>query len=1111
MVKSKIISIICLIFFSACSNKPSNNILKDKEVLFHLIPAEESGLTIKNEIIETASKNGLNYEYFYNGGGVAIGDINGDGLDDIAITANQLDNKLYLNKGNLKFQDITKASNFTDYGEWTTGITMADINADGLLDIYVSRSGKLSEDKRRNKLFINQGNNKDNIPVFKEMSKVYGLDDIGGTTQALFFDFDLDNDLDLFLINHNFARIPFYTQSVRTQRDAFAGDKLYENTKNGFVDISVKANIHGNVLGFGLGLAAGDINNDSWPDIYVANDYSEHDYLYINNKDGTFSEVSKSKLSQVPFFSMGCDIADFNNDGYEDIFSLDMAGDNNYNSKASMSGMNTNAFWQAVSQGYHYQYMYNAVQMNNGGGKLSEVAQLAGLSNTDWSWGILLEDLDNDGLKDAYISNGIRKDFRNNDFQVYRDKIIKSGVERSDSIVMDVLRKIPQRPGIDHVYRNNGDLTFKKINEEWGILEKTFSNGFSMSDLDNDGDLDIVVSILNGTPLLYKNMASQTNNNNSLEIQFEGPKGNPFGIGASVTLENEDIIQFKHLYLTRGFQSSVSPKMHYGLGKDSIINKLTVKWPDGKNEILTNVKSGTLLLSYKNAKKIIKTAQKKTNLISNITKQIHLNFRHKENTFNDFTRESLLPHKMSQFGPAIAIADVNNDNLEDVFIGGAIGQKGKLFLQNQDGTLSVTLQEDISSDNRFEDVDAHFFDCDNDNDLDLYVVSGGNESFQNSLFYEDRLYINEGLGNFTKSTTALPKLFISGACVKSEDFDKDGDLDLFVAGRQVPGNYPLPTDSYILRNDTHEDDIKFTNVTNQLLPTLNGLGMVTDALWTDLNEDGFKDLVICGEWMSLRVFINNEGKSFSDRTEAWGLGGDKGWWFSLAKGDFDKDGDIDIIAGNLGENYKYQASKEAPFEIYASDFDTSGDLDIVLAFHEDNKIFPLRGRECSSNEMPFIKKKFPTYKDFANADLEKVYSKEKLQASTMYKATTFQSVYYENKNGKLIAHALPKLAQIAPVNAITVDDFNKDNNLDVLLAGNMHNSEVETPRNDASNGLLLLGNGMGEFEVLDSHKTGTIVTGEVRKIKPLTLADGTKSLIFGRNNDSIKVVKIHSK
>ncbi|WP_420602254.1 VCBS repeat-containing protein [Flagellimonas sp.] len=1084
----------------SCHEKPSSKIKKKDAIgstLFTNVPSFQTGINFINEIPESSAMNSMVYEYFYNGGGVAVGDIDNDGLPDIYFTSNLKSNKLYKNKGDFKFEDITETAHVKGSFGWTTGVTMVDINSDGWLDIYVCKSGKGKAENRENELFINNKNS-----TFTEAAAQYGLNFPGYSTQASFLDYDKDGDLDMFLLNHNVAPVNTNNpEEFKTQENEWVGDRLYRNDGNTFVDVSKNAGIINNSLGFGLGVSIGDLNQDGWPDIYVANDYVEQDYLYYNNGDGTFSEQLKSSIPHISNFSMGTDIADFNNDGLLDIMTLDMVAEDNFGIKTSMSGMNPKAFGHAVTHGFHYQYMFNALQMNNGNGTFGDIAQLAGVSNTDWSWGPLFADFDNDGLKDLLITNGLKRDFRNNDFRNHKLKRLeeaKRNGEKISQVVEELVKETPQRKTLNYFFKNNGDLTFTKSSKDWGISESTFSNGAAYADLDADGDLDIIINNIDEKATVLKNNSDK----NYIQFQFRGSTDNPLGIGTRVGAKTKEVHQLVDNYMTRGYQSSMEPLVHLGLSTNEKVDEITVTWPDGKQQILSDVQANQrITLDYNNAKSLETTLGKEESpIFFDMTKQLGIDHVHQENDYDDFAKESLLPHKMSQFGPALAVGDINNDGLEDFFVGGAKDHSATLYLQSEDGGFRASNSAVWQKDKGYEDIDAVFFDVDNDQDLDLYVVSGGNEWNPNHPRYQDRLYINTE-GKFKKELHRLPKSNISGSCVRPFDFDADGDLDLFVGSRMLPQKYPHAQSSYLWENVGG----KFKDVTSEKGPGFLQMGMVTDAIWTDFNGDGSKDLIVVGEWMKITFFKNSGGNLTKDDSI---LPNAYGWWNSVEEMDLDEDGDMDYIVGNLGLNYKYKASENEPFEVYSNDFDENGTNDIVLGYYNQGSLFPLRGRECSSQQMPFIKKKFPTYASFGSANLVQVYGEEKLEKALHLKANIFGSVYLENKGGgSFDLNTLPNEVQVSSINDICVDDFDQNGTKDVLVAGNLYQSEVETPRNDASIGMLMQMDSKSNLVTVPFKQSGIFLNGDVKKMSSIKLGkSGSKAILVARNSDKLTVI-----
>lgn len=1124
MTKNLLIYTLLTLALVSCKKKYHlSNLDPEKVNLFTKLTEAETGIDFSNDLDENLKFNGLQYEYYYNGSGLALADFNNDGLKDIFFVSTLKQYKLFLNQGDLKFLDVSNLTGILLRERFSGGVTIVDINNDGWMDIYVSNSGKYKvAETRKNKLYINTGAKGENkIPIFKEESEKYGLDFADCSTQATFLDYDKDGDLDMYLLNHYPSPYPTDKSiaELTTINGGVANDRLLRNDNMHFTDVSKEAGIAQNRLEYGLGVSVGDVNNDGWPDIYVSNDYSGKDHLYMNTKNGGFSDKILEATGHISFFAMGNDIADINNDGWLDLMAVDMMGESNYDIKTSMSGMNPKKFQEAVDVGLHHQYMYNTLQLNSGWlddnnvPRFSDIAQLAGVASTDWSWAPLFFDMDNDGQKDLFVSNGIKRDFRNNDFVNYvnkkQDSIINAEKFDAKKYITDVLNKMPERKRENFFFRNQGNLDFAKMNQVWGDSMLTSSNGAVYADLDNDGDLDIVLNNTDDPASILKNNSRELGLGHYLAFKLNGPKNNRDGVGARLMVTTKKDRQVQELYFTRGFMSAMGRELHFGLGTSE---KATVEivWPDDKYQIIGEVPADQLMkLDYANAKtdpKMNRKTEPKSRLFEENTVK-GIDYLHVENEFDDFKRESLLPHKMSNEGPSLAVGDINGDGLDDMHIGGAIGQAGALLVQKDDGSFSKTNLETLEKTSSYEDVASTFFDADGDGDLDLYVVSGGSEYDEGSGYLKDRIYINDGKGNFNPVSAALPDLALSGSCVKAADYDNDGDLDLFIGGRQVPGKYPAPAKSYLLQNHSSEGKIRFEEAPSAIREKWQNLGMVTDALWTDVNGDDFLDLIVTGEWMPIRIFENENGKDFIEKTDAYGLKGTNGWWFSLAADDFDQDGDMDIIGGNLGLNFKYRASVEAPFEVYAGDFDTSGTNDIVLSYHEQEKLVPLRGRECSSNQMPFIKEKFPTYDAFGKASVDDIFNEKQLQKSTHLKAYTFATTYFENDHGKFKSRIMPNQAQFSSVNDILIDDFDDDGLKDLLIVGNLYASEVETPRNDASHGLFLKGNGKGDFEPLSPGESGLMIKGDVKFARIIDI-NGTKSIVVAKNNDSLKVVAV---
>lgn len=1098
---NKVIGLGIILFLFSCTTYE-----QAEKPLFETLDPLYSNIDFNNRLEETEAFNYFEYPYFYMGGGIAVGDINNDGLSDIFFTGNQVKNKLYLNKGGLVFQDISIKSNTEGGKLWYTGVTICDVNTDGNLDIYVCVSGKKGD--KKNELYINNGD-----LTFTNRAEDFGIADSGSSIQSVFFDFDNDNDLDLYVANYPFtpfsSSLDYYHGKINNP-SLEDSDRLYENMGNGkFIDITQKAGIQN--FGLSLGVVSADFNNDGFQDIYVSNDFASPDFLYLNNGDGTFKNVIDMSTGHTSFYGMGIDAADFNNDGWMDLVQLDMNPEDNRRSKENMAGMNPNKFHKMIQSGFHYQYMHNCFQLNRGivGDNkpyFSNIAKLAGVSSTDWSWAPLLADFDNDGWKDLYITNGSRKDINNKDFF---NQLKNRLMFKKEKNYLKESQNLPSEKLDNYIFKNNKGLTFSKVNKDWGLHFKGFSNGASYADLDNDGDLEIIINNIDSTAVIYKNNASELKSNNYLRFQCKGPDTNKLGLGTKITLEFNGGKQYQELTLTRGFQSSVEPILHFGIGNHLKVDKAIIRWSDGaKQELNTILANQLIMLDYQHAVKADTEKEiNKNPLFREITDSLNIDFVHMENDFDDYKRQPLLPHKYSNFGPALAVGDINGDHLDDFYIGGAATYPGALYMQTSNGDFKKTNSSVWDKDKIHEDMSALFFDADSDGDNDLYIVSGGSEFDQGAEELRDRLYINDGLGNFYKSTRALPKISVSGSCVVPADYDNDGDVDLFVGGRIVPGKYPYPAKSYILENNSDKDSVLFKDVTKDLCPELDSLGLVTSAIWSDFNKDKKIDLIVVGEWTPI-IFFENIGDQFIQLADKSGLEKLTGWWYNITSGDFDNDGDDDYLVGNLGLNYKYQANEEEPFEVYAKDFDVNGSMDIVLGYYNGGVLFPLRGRQCSSEQIPRLEFKFPNYKSFASATLSDVYGREQLQSALHYRATTFASGYIENLDGENFKfEKLPDLAQLSSLNSAIVDDMDEDGHLDVLIAGNLHASEVETPRNDAGIGLFLKGDGKGNFDEIPYRKSGFFAENDTKHIKVLRTKNG-KMILVAANNAALKMFRV---
>jgi enediyne biosynthesis protein E4 len=1075
----------------------------DKKMQFTELSSGYTGINFRNILYEDNNLNIVNYLYFYNGGGVSVGDINNDGLSDILFTGNMVKNRLYQNKGNFKFEDITAKSGVAEIQGWCTGASMVDINNDGLLDIYLCRSVDANPEKRANLLFINQGN-----LSFKESAKEYGLADNGFATQASFFDYDKDGDLDCFIINHSLQEYTGEQQDnvkLRSTYNENFANKLYRNDNGHFSDVSKEAGITSNVLTFGLGISVSDFNNDGWPDVYTSNDFNEPDYYYLNNKDGTFKESLKDGFDLVSLFSMGTDAADYNNDGLIDIVTLDMLPEDNYTQKTHSGAENFDKFHLLFDKGFYYQYSRNMLQKNNGDGTFSEVGQLAGISNTNWSWSSLFADFDNDGYKDLFVSNGYVKDLTDMDFIVYSiNRQLRAKNGESYDPMEEYLKKIPTIVGANYLFKNNGDETFTNRAREWGLDKISVSAGAAYADLDNDGDLDLVVNNSNDVATVYRNNSETLTKNNYLRIQLKGSSRNKNGIGAKVKVYAGQHLYYQEQMPIRGYQSSVDLTLVFGAGNASKADSIIIMWPDGKTERLNDVPTNTsIVVDHKHAKSI---ADNKPPIDDPIFTTDTLSaVVHKENVFKDFTIQSLLPHYLSRQGPCIAVGDVNNDGKEDYVIGGAHNQPAQLFIQSSKGKYFKKTVRAFLTDSAYEDVAAAFFDADNDGDMDLFMCSGGYEFGLNDPLYQDRLYVNEGLGKFIRKDNSLPKMLSSSGCVAPSDIDEDGDIDLFIGGRVVPASYPEAPRSYILLNNGKGS---FNDETDSVCAGLKQPGMITDAVWADLNNDRQPDLVVAGEWMPIKVFINNKGK-LSDASSTYIHFPSNGWWNRIEASDMDMDGDTDLIVGNCGLNTQFHVSEKKPMTVHYKDFDSNGSIDPILSYYINDTSYFSNSRDDLAEQLPLVKKKYIVYRDFAKATINDLFSADQLRDAKLLKAETMQTVYLENQgNNGFAMHPLPSQAQYSPVYGIVTADFNDDGKKDILLAGNNKWTRIKFSQYSSNHGVLLSGDGKGTFTYIPQTKSGLKLRCDVKCLE--LIKSGNELNVFaGVNNGNALMLKIN--
>lgn len=1088
--------------FYSCNHKaPDKNDDPAADAIFSLLPKEKTHIDFNNEIIENEIANILSYQYFYNGGGVAIGDLNNDGLDDVYFSGNMTKAKLYLNKGEMAFEDITSKAGITENElSWKTGVTMADVNGDGLLDIYQCYSGGLPAINRVNTLFINQGNDANGMPLFKDQAGQYGLADSSYSTQAVFFDYDRDNDLDMFLMNHNptvFTTLDEISAPLILKKPApMMKVKLYENVKGKFSDVSDKAGLYNSSFTYGLGVGVADVNYDGWPDIYLSNDYSAPDYLYINNQDGTFTDQLKSNIGHTSLFSMGNDIADINNDGLPDIYTLDMLPEDNKRQKLLFSPDNYEYFGLRLKLGFHYQDMRNMLQLNNGNGTFSEIGQLAGISNTDWSWAPLLADYDNDGWKDLFVSNGYMRDYTNMDFLKFKGDFLRASDQ--NTITQNLLQLVNAMPASNvnnYLFQNNGDLTFNNKSAEWGMTIPSNSNGAAYADLDNDGDLDLVINNINLPAFVYENLAGKKLKNHYLKLKLEGAGQNTQGVGAKVWIFAQGKQQYLEQMLSRGYQSSVSPVLHFGLGADAQIDSLRIVWQSGKQEIIKNIKPDQqLTLLESKASGSYKFPQPQVAIFKAVKSPIP--FQHQQSPINDFKRQPLLINPLSFSGPCLVKGDINGDGLDDVFVGGGHDQAGALFLQTQGGGFVKKMQPAFEQDKKCKDSDGVFFDANGDGFMDLYVSSGGYNHYEaEDPLLQDRLYLNDGKGNFFKSSKALPKMYSSKSCVRLTDFNSDGHMDLFVGGRVIPGRYPEAPQSYLLINDGKGN---FKDQLGTIAPALQKAGMVTDAAWIDLNGDKKQDLVLVGEWMPITVLINENGK-LVDKTNSYFDKTYSGWWNKLMIEDLNGDGKPDMVVGNTGLNAQCKVSEKEPAEMFYKDFDENGSVDPILCFYIQGKSYPYVTRDEMLDQMSTMRTRFPDYKSYADATMKEIFTEAELKGAGHLQANYLKTaLFINNGKGKFHEMDLPKEAQFSPVYTIAKLDFNEDGQQDLLLCGNINRGRLRFGKNDANYGVLLQGNGKGNFTYVTQQQSGLDLKGDVRSVISLQ-----NKLLFGINQAEI--------
>jgi hypothetical protein len=1114
----------CLLLSSCQKKTPDSRLypgLEESPVLkptttFERLSPDRSGIKFVPSISDEHRYNFMADPYIYNGGGVAVLDVNNDGLQDLFFTARLQGCRLYLNKGNLTFEDISEAAGIAKFSGLKTGVTAVDINADGWLDIYVCRTWLEPVPDRRNLLFIN---NKDN--TFSEQAAAYKLDDLSASQQANFFDYDLDGDLDCYIVNHpvdfkTMNNLDYTSGSARKQgpRNEWESDRLLKNLGGRFEDVTASAGVRNRA--FGLSSIAADFNDDGWPDLFVGNDFVMPDFLYINQQNGTFKDEADQYFRHTSNHTMGADLADINDDGLSDLVALDMLAQPFSRRQRLMSTMQLSRDKQMQERGYGRQVMRNTLQLSNGKQGFNEIGYLSGIAATDWSWAPLLADFDNDGGCDLFISNGIQRDLNDLDFFVFTaDSINRTGGVSKNRFpnFNDFAAMMPSEPVHNYAFHNNGSLHFDDVSAAWGFDQKGFSNGAAYSDLDNDGDLDLITNNLQAAPSIYENKAIGMNRNNWLQIKCQGSIQNPFGIGAKVRVyarkagaqQRADLIFSQEMTNVRGFYSSVEPIFQVGLGSIEKIDQIEIDWPENKHQILLDIPVNQRIILKANDALPGKCPPKKyaeSVYITPVNQTLGLDFVHHENNFEDFDREKLLPYRLSRTGPSISVGDLNGDGLEDVFLGGAAGQSAAIYLQKPDGRFAVSAQPALELDKSCEDTASALFDADGDGDLDLYVVSGGNEAPAGSAQYQDRLYLNNGQAALSAAKSALPVETSSGSCVQVFDFDNDGKKDVFVGGRAIPGRFPEVSESMLLKNEGGV----FKNVTASLAPEFQKAGMVTDLQLGDLDGDGKTEMVVAGDWMPIMILQWN-GKAFVNNTANFGLQNSTGLWRCLTLADLDGDGDLDIVAGNLGLNTRFHATGKAPLKLFAPDFDFDGRLDPILGLAESGNYYPAIQRDFLATQLPYIKKKFTRNTPFANATLIDIFSAKELLAGTCLEAKTMETMWFKNEQGKFTRQSLPDYAQFSSTEKILVDDFTADGIPDILTLGNEYGMEVESYQLDASDGFVFRGNGQGNFS---SAPMRVGAFGEVRDAAILHLKSGKKVLLVANNDGPVQIFSLPS-
>jgi hypothetical protein len=1105
--RNTIVGIVTLLLITLTScNKKEAGTADNEQPLFTLQESAKTGISFINQVEYTEEYNTYTYRNFYNGAGVGLADFNRDGLIDIYFCGNIVDNKLYINQGNFQFKDMTESAGVACPGVWSTGVSIADVNGDRWPDIYVCKSGDPDTPHRANELFINNGN-----LTFTESASEYGIADLGLSTHATFFDYDRDGDLDCYLLNNSFQSVTEFDlrPGEREVRDSLGGNKLYRNEGGHFTDVSEEAGIYGSKIGFGLGVSVADLNRDGWMDLYVSNDFFERDYLYINNGDGTFSEELEEELTEISLGAMGADLADLNNDGYPEIFVTEMTAEGDARLKTKVLFEDWERYRSKVEKGYYHQFARNVLQLNNRNGTFSEIGRMSGVSTTDWSWGALMMDLDNDGYKDIFVANGIFKDLLDRDYlDLYSDpSVMRSMIRSEEQAILRIIDQIPSVRIPNYAFHNNGDMTFTNLAAYWGLDMPSHSNGAAYGDLDNDGDLDLVVNNVNMPSFIYENNSDQLDGHHHLQLQLVGKAENTEAIGSSATLYAEGEIIYQEKVPMRGFKSSMDPRLHFGMGKATHIDSIEVQWPDGSCTRLYDVEVDQLIELVQGVEVVhcppsITVAAKK--IVQEIPGPNGLGYRHIENDFNDFDRNRLLFQMHSNEGPPMAVTDVNGDGLEDLYLGGAKDQPGCLYIQTGNGKFHLSNTGLMELDRGSEDTDAHFFDADMDGDPDLYVTSGSNELPSTSSALLDRLYINNGKGVFSRSDQVLPAgRYESSSCVEAADFDGDGDMDLFVGIRLQPFQYGVPANGYLLENDGFG---RFSRVSEEIAPDLIRMGMITDMKWADLEGDGDPDMVVVGDWMPVKVLVNEEGR-FSDRSDEYGLSGTEGWWQTIEIADLDGDGDDDFVLGNHGRNSYFRTSPEKPLTMYVNDFDLNGRVEQIICGYSGDTLVPLVLRDDLLRQLPVLASRYQKYADYVGQSIHDMFSTEVLERSVVLPVRVLEScILINDGKGRLALEPLPSEAQYAPVYAILSEDLDGDGRCDLVVGGNQTRAKPQTGIYTASYGLYLKGTGKADFLAVPPLHSGLSILGEIRELKIINV-NGSRVLVVVRNNDILRFLK----